>query len=146
MRLCLVLRSPESETGGGPLTDEFVTISRAELDELRSKAVGRSPSDGEFDHSASARAEMAEVLKSREAVHSREIAERERKAAELERAYKSALRDRELATALVGKLLVPGAASQLIQLWRDDFEVVDEGGEIRVLSRDGRAVDRAVAD
>jgi hypothetical protein len=136
MRLSPILRSPDFESDGGSLADEFVSISRAELDELRAKAGECLPSTSEF----------AEVLKTREAAHSREIAAREQKAADLERAYKAALRDRELATALVGKPLVAGAAAQLIKLWRDDFEVVDDGGEIQILARDGRGVDQAVAE
>ena len=144
MRLCRILRSPDTESDGGSLADDLVTISRAELEVLRARAEGDSK-DGPGG-SALARSEFAETLRSRDAAHSREIASREQKAVELERAYKAALRDRELATALVGKPLVPGAASQLIKLWRDDFEVVDEDGEIRILARDGRAVGQEVAD
>ena len=146
MRLCQILRSPELELDGGSIADEMVTISRAELDELRAKAGEDSPSKSELRDSTSARSDFAEVLKAREATYGREIAARDQKAADLERAYKAALRDRELATALVGKPLVAGAAAQLIKLWRDDFEVVDEDGEIRILARDGRAVDQAVAE
>ncbi len=145
MRPCQILRSADFGPEGGPLDDDNVTISRAELDELRARADGL-PSKPDPEALPLARSEFAEVLKTREAAHSREIAAREQKATELERAYKAALRDRELATSLVGKPLVPGAAAQLIKLLRDDFEVVDEDGEIRVLARDGRAVDRAVAE
>jgi hypothetical protein len=145
MRLCRILRSPDFESDGGVLADELVTISRAELDELRSKAAeGSSKIDANDPQII--RSEIADALKVREAVHSREIVAREQKSAELERAYKAALRDRDLATALIGKPLVPGAAAQLIKLLRDDFEIVDEDGEIRVLARDGRAVERAVAE
>ena len=146
MRLSPILRSPDFEPEGGPLDDELVTISRAELDVLRANAGEGSSSRPEPGDSLVARSEFAETLKTREAAHSREIAAREQKATELERAYKAALRDRELATSLVGKPLVPGAAAQLIKLWRDDFEVVDEDGEIRVLARDGRGIDQAVAE
>jgi hypothetical protein len=146
MRLCRILRSPDFEPDGGVLADELVTISRAELDELRAKAAEGSSSKFDPGESQVARSEFVEALKTREAAHSREIVAREQKSAELERAYKAALRDRELATALVGKPLVPGAAAQLIKLLRDDFEIVDENGEIRVLARDGRAVDQAVAE
>ena len=141
MRLCQILRAPDAESGGGPSADELVTVTRAELDELKARAGGH-PSGGRDADGG----EFAEALKSREAEFSREIAARERKAAELERAYKSALRDRELATALVGRPLVSGAASQLIKLWRDDFEVIDDDGEVRVVARDGRDIERAVAD
>lgn len=135
MRPSRILRAPDfnPEAGGGSPADDLVTISRAELDELRSRASRRSE-------------EAAGAEGAREAAHSREIAAKDHKAAELERAYKAALLDRELATALVGKPLVPGAATQLIRLWRDEFEAVDEGGSIRVLARDGRGVDQAVAD
>lgn len=146
MRTCAILRSPDFEPGGGSIDDEIVTISKVELDELRAKAEAGSNSRARPVGRISADEEFVEEWKSREASHAREIAAREQKAAELERAYKAALRDRELATALVGKPLVPGAAAQLIKLWRDDFEVIDEDGEIRVLARDGRAVDQAVLD
>jgi hypothetical protein len=146
MRLSPILRSPDFDSNGGPLADEFVTISRAELDELRANAGEGLPSTSDLGEPGSARSEFAEILKTREAAHSREIAAREQKAAELERAYKAALRDRELATALVGKPLVAGAAAQLIKLWRDDFEVVDDDGEIQILARDGRGVEQAVAE
>jgi hypothetical protein len=146
MRLCDILRSPDFEPAGGSPVDEFVTISRAELDELRAKAQEVPSSRIDPGGPRSGREDFAEEWKAREAAHSREILAREQKAAELERAYKAALLDRELATALVGKSLVPGAAAQLIKLWRDDFEVVDEDGEIQVLARDGRGVDQAVLD
>jgi hypothetical protein len=146
MPRCLILRSPDFESVGGSPTDEFVTISRAELDELRARAEGGLSSRTNPGGPSAGREDFVEEWKAREAAHSREIATREQKAAELERAYKAALRDRELATALVGKPLVPGAAAQLIKLWRDDFEVVDEDGEIQILARDGRRVEQAVLD
>ena len=139
MRPCQILRSPGPDSGGGPPGDDVVTISKAELDELRARAAGASDPPGPGgDH--------AEASRSREVAHARELDARDRKAGELERAYKAALRDRELATALVGRPLVPGAAAQLIKLWRDDFEVVDEDGSIRILAKDGRSVDQAVLD
>lgn len=146
MRPCRILRSPDVESAGGSIADEVVTISKAELDELKARAEGGPASGPVAGGRPAGREEHAEEWKAREADHSREIEARERKAADLERAYKAALRDRELATALVGKPLVPGAAAQLIKLWRDDFEVVDDEGEIQVLARDGRAVEQAVLD
>ena len=138
MRLCQILRSPDPEPDGGALTDEFVMISRSELDELRARARPAAPAPGLEDEATRPDA--------RELAHARELAARDQKATDLERSYKAALRDRELATALVGKPLVPGAAAQLIKLWRDDFEVIEEDGEIRILARDGRRVDQAVLD
>ena len=151
MQRGLILRSlaPDSGGGGGeadtagPMTDEVVTISRAELEELRSRAAGNAELAPRIDD---ARAEWAEVLKTRDAEHSRAIAANEQRASSMERAYKAALLDRELATALVGKPLVPGAAAQLICLWRDSFEVIDDDGSIQVVSLEGRNVGQAVAD
>jgi hypothetical protein len=72
------------------------------------------------------------------------LEERDRRVAELERLCKAAVRDRELATALAGRPPVAGAAPQLIKLWRDDFDVYEEGGGLRVVSRDGRPAAQAV--
>ncbi len=76
----------------------------------------------------------------------RALDNRQRRLADLERIYHSAVRDRELATALAGRPLVPNAAEQLIKLWRDDFEVVNEGGALEVLASDGRKLAAAVAE
>ena len=150
MRRGLILRNLDPEPGGGgptdgtsPVGDEVVTITRAELDELRARVAGLPGLNAPANDP---RAELAEAFKTRDAEYAREIAANERKAATMERAYKSALLDRELATALAGKPLVPGAADQLIRLWRDAFEVVDDDGSIRVVSREGRSVEQAVAD
>ena len=154
MRRGLILRSLDPEPGGGggvagggavAAADEVVTISRVELDELRARIAAAAGSGSQHDGK---REEWAEALKARDAEYSREIAASERKTVALEQAYKAALLDRELATALVGKPLVPGAAAQLIRLWRDAFEVIDGDGDgaIRVVSREGRSVDQAVAD
>src|SRR3954470_11845632 len=102
-----------------------------------------TPSDVSPD---AARADFDALLKAREAAHAREIAAFESKAAEWERAFKSALRDRELATALAGRPLVPGAVPQLIKLWRDEFDVHEDRGEFKVSARDGRGVGQAVAE
>lgn len=147
MRRGLILRSLDPEAGGGggtePTLDEVVSISRAELEELRARAAEVARLSPQL---ADARTESAAALKARDAEHLQAIAANEQKTATMERAYKAALLDRELATALVGKPLVPGAAAQLIRLWRDAFEVIDEQGAIRVVSKEGRSVDQAVAD
>jgi hypothetical protein len=122
------------EIGVAGLDDEVVTISRAELEELRSLA------------RASRSIESAGDAARREESLARELAARDRRVADLESSYRKALRDRELATALAGKPLVAGAAGQLIALWRDDFDVYEESGEYKVAARDGRAVAQWVAD
>ena len=151
MQQGLILRNLDPEPGGGggngsrsaASPAELVTIPRAELEELKARAAGMLESPQELDD---ARTEWAEALKARDLEHSRELTANERKAATMERAYKSALLDRELATALAGRPLVAGAAPQLICLWRDGFEVIDDDGAIRVVSREGRSVEQAVAD
>ena len=52
----------------------------------------------------------------------------------------------DLATALAGRPLVAGATTQLLKLWRDDFDVIEEDGKHRVCSRDGLTIDQAVAE
>lgn len=119
-----ILHEPTGEAGLPPAVEESEPINAADADRARWEA----------------------ALLEREAQHSRELAERDRRAAEWESAYKGALRERELATALSGRPLLPGAAAQLIKLWRDEFEVAVEGGEHRVRTRDGRGVEQAVGE
>lgn len=107
---------------GPPEAAELVPVPRSELEALRS------------------------AREERDASHARELEARERRAAELERSLKEAMRDRELATALAGRPLVSGAVPQLLKLWRDEFDVVEERGAYRVVARDGRAVAEAVAE
>ncbi len=126
------------EIGVAGLADEVVTISRAELDGLRALAQSASRPGRAVEPAADA--------VHREEGLARELAARDRKVADLESAYRKALRDRELATALAGKPLVAGAATQLIRLWGDDLDVYEESGEYRVAARDGRAVAQWVAD
>ena len=96
-----ILKSPDDGLVAGGSTDDLVTISKAELDALRALA-GASPIVG-------GRAEPG-AEDAREAAHAREIADRDRKVSEWEGAFRTALRDRELATALVDRPLVSGAA------------------------------------
>jgi hypothetical protein len=116
--------------------DDLVTISRWELETLRERA----------KPDATAVAKEPESTPVPPASPNREDDVRDRKAAEMERAFKAAIRDRELATALAGRPLLPGAAVQLIKLWRDDFDVFEEGGEFHVTARDGRPVAKAVSE
>lgn len=81
---------------------------------------------------------------SREDELMRRLSEREQLDAARTRLLHAALRDREVATALVGRALVAGAASQLLKLWQDEFVVVDDAGETRVASRDGVSVNQAI--
>ena len=135
-----ILPNPDAgQDGGSSAFDvDLVSISRAELDALRALA-GASPL-------VEGRDEAAESGRAREAAHAREIADRDRKVSEWEAAFRTALRDRELATALVDRPLVSGAAPQLIRLWREEFDVFEDGGEFKVSDRQGRPVGRAVAE
>jgi hypothetical protein len=134
---------------------ERITISRSELEALRMKAQepaqGSSPEPGrEFDTSSPMSPHTLEGSRvstsSVESILTRELAERDDKVASLERACKTAVRERELATALAGKPLVEGAVGQLIKLLRDDFEVYEENGGYTVTARDGRSVAQVVAE
>jgi hypothetical protein len=136
MLLFPILRSPEPVEEGASAGDETVTISRSELTALHARIEMNRTSD------ASPKAGLDEL----EARFATELAERERQAKEWERAFKSAVRDRELATALSGKRLVSGAAAQLIRLWRDEFSVHEERGEFRVSAQDGRPIAQAVTE
>jgi hypothetical protein len=129
----------DPEIGASESIDEVVTIRRVELEELRALARGSSRAfrdEGRGDDAAARREEAM----------TKELAARDRKVAALDSAYRKALRDRELATALAGKPLVAGAAGQLVQLWRDDLDVYEEAGEYKVAARDGRPVPQWVAD
>ena len=126
----------EPDDGMPASSGETVTITRAELEELRNQL-----------SAATARAATPEVpppTPSREAPSADELASRDRKVSELESLCKSAVRERDLATALAGKPLVAGAAPQLIKLWREELDVYEEDGLYKVASRDGRTVAQAV--
>ena len=125
MNTARILRSLDGEESGGGDGD-WVTIARSELETLRGSSRG------------------ADSLQELEKIHSRVLAERELKIEEWRSACKNALRDRELAVALAGKPLVPGAAKQLIKLWGDQFDVHEDQGELKVSTRDGRDASRAV--
>ena len=137
-----ILLSPESE-GNGDQSDEVenpveerVTIPKAEFEALTEAArIVVHPTPGVPPLEAS-----GNELALRE-----ELAGRDRLLAEREESYRAALKDRELAVALSGRPLIAGAASQLLKLWREDLEVIDDGGRQRVVSRDGRPVAQAVA-
>jgi hypothetical protein len=148
--------TPPDTDGGeaGPASSgEYVTISRAELDALRSRAesMALSPERGlepgcrdEEPEPVSRRPDPG--LQGREAQIAREFAARDQRLAELEQNCKSAVRERELATALAGRPLVAGAAAQLIKLWSDHFDVYEEGGAYKVSAKDGRTVGQVVGD
>ena len=127
--------------------DDVVAIDRAESEDLRaiarSSASSKPPTREDVDPERGAESELGG--RGEEVLH-RELAARDRRLSDLESSYRRAIGDRELATALTGKALVPGAASQLIKLWRDELDVYEESGEYRVAARDGRTLDLWVAD
>lgn len=135
--------SPEDATPEGVNPDDLVTVSRWELDALRAKIAvpAATPPAGVLIESAVEPVQPPQVTPV-----GIEEAARSRRVEELERGFKSAVLDRELATALAGRPLVPGAAAQLIKLWRDEFDVYEEGGTYRVVARDGQPVAKAVAE
>ena len=134
MAMYRILKDP-GVGGGMAAPEDVVSLTRAEFEGLRARAESGSEPGHEGEGIAA---------ESRQAAVERELVERERKSAEWERAFRSALRDREVATALVGKPLVAGAATQLMKLWREEFDVFEEGGEFRVVDRQGRPASKAV--
>jgi hypothetical protein len=119
-----ILLSPEAEGSGAPTEGDRVSIPREEYEALvRSSQAGPEPGP-----------------------EASSFEERERRLAEREASHRTAVRDRELAVALAGRALVPGAAAQLIKLWRDEFDVYEDDGQYRVVARDGRGVAGAVED
>jgi len=119
---------------GAASADDLVTISRWEFEALQARAMG-SPASTE-----------AALPPAPVALVTLEPLEPDPRLAAREKTLRDAVRDRELATALAGRALVPGAAAQLIKLWREDFDVFESDGELKVTSRDGRSVSRAIAD
>ena len=124
-------------------TEEFVTISRAELEILKSsfRATGdkalRELSQTEIEP-APRNSRAADREFGSETPSKKELEERDQRVASLEKMCREAVRDRELATMLAGKPLVAGAAAQLIKLWRDEFDVYEEDGTFKIAARDGR--------
>jgi hypothetical protein len=144
----------EASEGGPASSAELVTISKAELEALiaRADAAPVKRDSGPFqmtattDAASSHSSEEAESNgREREAYLTRELSERDRRLTELDRACKIAVCERDLATVLAGKPLVSGAAAQLTKLWRDDFDVYEEGGAYKVMARDGRPVGQVVS-
>ena len=41
---------------------------------------------------------------------------------------------------LAGKPIIAGSVTQLIKLWRDELDVYEDDGAIKVATRDGRTV------
>jgi hypothetical protein len=151
----------DEEAGGSASATpaEYVTILKTELDELRARStpsrttamnVEENPTDMARDETradgnvSSPTVRSAVQSRGTEATH--EGFTETRRLSELERTCKDAVRDRELATSLAGRPLVSGAAVQLIKLWRDDFDAIEEEGEYQVVARDGRSVGQAVSD
>lgn len=132
-----ILLDPEPIDEGTLVDEEMIQISSAELTTLRA-SLAKAARDAE------SAAQAAERIKAIDHLREEEITRATRKAEDWERAFKAATKEKELASALAGRSLVQGAAPQLIKLWRDELEVIDEGGNLKVVSRDGRPVTEAV--
>lgn len=75
-----------------------------------------------------------------------ELARQVGKLRENETIFKTTVRDRELAVELAKHTLVEFAAPQLMKLWRDELETVKDGDVFKVQTRDGKPVEKFVAD
>lgn len=137
---------PVAEASGED-DEEFVTISRKELEALKSGNLPATMASSVDQQSISEPLHQTdrtslEGIGSKTDVNQQEAI----KTAALERIYRTAILERELATALAERPLVAGSVGQLIKLWRDDLDVYEEDGTIKVSARDGRSVTEAVAD
>lgn len=128
------LLSPDVAEGGA------VSAGRPEM------SLGHLEEPGAEDGPSSERIATDEEARLRLRAIETAHAEQSQRTAALERAYRGAVLERDLANELAGRPLVPGAAAQLVKLWRDDFDVIDDGTGARVVSRDGRPVGQVVAE
>ena len=132
-------------------SEEFVTISRAELEILKSRSRAtadsalRELSPPETGPATRGSGAVDRDLGS-ETPSKKELEARDQRLASLEKMCKEAVRDRELATMLAGKPLVPGAAAQLIKLWRDEFDVYEDEGAFKIAARDGRKPAQVISE
>ncbi|RUL89606.1 hypothetical protein [Tautonia sociabilis] len=133
-----ILLNPEAGEGGA-------TAGAATAREAGPGPEAPDPGSASDPSPADASRAAEERLRTLERRFDEERSRLARKAEDWERACKTALKEKELAAALAGRPLVRGAAAQLIALWRDELEVVDEADRLRVRSRDGRSVEDAVA-
>jgi hypothetical protein len=153
--------SKQTDVQGGPPPDDMVLVPKVELDALKKLAEATTAAEAALVAASGtssgapdpARRRPDEALR-REEPHAeeeasrvaRELASRERRLGELEKALLGAVRDRELATTLAGKPLVTGAAGQLVKLWRDEFEAYEDGGVYKVAGKDGRPISQVVGE
>lgn len=112
----------------------------AELTALRTYKLQREEEDKQ--KRASLRADEQRKLAERGQIeelvkrYTEEVENERKKTEEVVRRHKHGERTRELALALSGQQLVPGAAKQLTKLWQDEFDVVEAGDGYRVVSKD----------
>lgn len=130
MLMYRIVMDPEATEGGSTSTEEG----------------GRFRLAVEAPEPSAERALLEARLQAVESAHAEQLAEQARKSAALERAYKTVVIERELATVLAGRPLVAGAAAQLVKLWRDEFEVIEEGATSRVVAGDGRAAAAVIVE
>jgi hypothetical protein len=114
------------------------------LAKLEAKQAERDEADRKRDEAeAIKRGEYEKLLSSRDA----DLAKAHEKARDAEDRAKRTTRDRELALALAGQNLRPGAAKHLTKLLSDDLEAVpDSDGGYTVRSKDRRSVADFITD
>jgi hypothetical protein len=102
--------------------------------------VQRDPASGSLNGSDALEA----AWRIRESLLVQSLKERTEELTRLQKAYHDAVKNQELLTVLAGCSLMPGAAQQLVKLWRDELDCHEENGTIRVTSRDGKSVSEIV--
>lgn len=144
--------APAAETPPPPKVDGVV-VSPEQMERFKQmEATLKSLQTAEEARAEEARkaeeARLIEEGKLKEVIAKKdeEIAKRNARLRETETAFKTTVRDRELAVALAAHSLVEGASPQLMKLWRDELEVVEDGDVYKTQTRDGKTVERFVAE
>jgi hypothetical protein len=153
VKLGVVPGAPPGGSGAAPLADQpaalfgdpsWERVQRSELEQLRATAGRLKTIEAEKQRAEEEQRIKAgkweEIVKE----YKDKLAAETIKLQERDRAFKSSLRDREIAAALASHPLVSGAARQLLALVRDQFDVHDEAGQLVVKSRGFEPVDQAV--
>lgn len=119
-----------------PAIDPAIIAKLAKLEALEAAEATRKDAERKAEEEKLRdKGKWEELLKAKEADLERERGEK----AELTSRTKKSVLAKELATALSGHTLVPGASVQLGKLWSDEFEVKPDGDEWRVETRDRKS-------
>lgn len=128
--------APQAPSASPDRSSELI----AELTALRTYKLQREAEDQQkrANLRADEQRKLAEKGQIEELVkrYTEEVEVERKKTEEVVKRHKNGERTRELALALSGQQLVPGAAWQLTKLWEGEFDVIESGDGYRVVSKD----------